>query len=120
MSTNLPRCQQCIGHPGWAHADESRRREPDDLCPACKGSGVEQTEKFDIVLAIMEYEQGELSALQTLELFGHLIRTNTVWDLQGHYGRTAMALLEEGLIDAETGNITDLAVERLAALPEED
>lgn len=40
MSTRLPRCPRCIGHPGWAHDDESRRREPDDVCPACFGSGV--------------------------------------------------------------------------------
>ena len=42
MNTRLPRCQRCVDHPGWAHGDESRRREPEDVCPACFGSGVRQ------------------------------------------------------------------------------
>ena len=36
------RCYDCLDHPGWAHGDESRRREPDDVCRACLGSGVRQ------------------------------------------------------------------------------
>lgn len=75
---------------------------------------------FDTVGFIMAYEQGEATALEILEGFGHLIATNQVWDLQGSYMRAAMALLDEGLIDPETGNITDLAVERLAQIPEVD
>lgn len=34
-----PRCLACIDHPGWAHGDESRRREPGDTCRHCYGSG---------------------------------------------------------------------------------
>lgn len=40
MNEPLPRCPRCLGHPGWAHDDESRRREPDDVCLSCFGSGV--------------------------------------------------------------------------------
>lgn len=35
-------CAYCIAHPGWAHADESRRRDSVDVCRFCFGSSVEQ------------------------------------------------------------------------------
>lgn len=35
------RCQKCLGHPGWAHDDESRRREHRDICKHCLGSGTD-------------------------------------------------------------------------------
>lgn len=35
-------CRVCKAHPGWATADESRRRDPQDTCRACLGSGIEQ------------------------------------------------------------------------------
>jgi hypothetical protein len=35
-------CSHCLAHPGWAHGDESQRREPADVCRACYGSGCEQ------------------------------------------------------------------------------
>lgn len=76
-------------------------------------------EHFNLADAIIEYECGESTVLETLELFGYLIRTGYVWALQGSYGRTAHALIDEGLLDPETGEITDLGHERLAALPEE-
>lgn len=76
-------------------------------------------EHFNTVDAIIAYETGESTALETLELFGHLIRTGQAWGLQGSYGRTAAAFIEAGLLDPETGNTTDLAHERLAEIPEE-
>lgn len=33
-------CQACAAHPGWAHDDERRRREPADVCKTCLGAGV--------------------------------------------------------------------------------
>lgn len=53
---------------------------------------------------IIQYESGELSTEDTLELFGHLIQTGQAWTLQGHYGRTAASLIEAGYIDKQ-GNI---------------
>ena len=53
---------------------------------------------MDIISAIIEYEQGELSEEETLDLFQELVNNGMVWTLQGHYGRTASFLLDEGLI----------------------
>ena len=50
----------------------------------------------DLVGAIIDYEAGQLDDDETVELFQHLIDTGTAWQLQGHYGRTAEALIEQG------------------------
>ena len=44
---------------------------------------------------IIEYEQGSLSDFKTLKLFSHLVKTGAAWSLQGSYGRTARALIED-------------------------
>lgn len=54
--------------------------------------------QYDYVGAIIEYESGELGEDETLELFQHLVDTGQAWTLQGHYGRTAAALLDAGYI----------------------
>lgn len=53
---------------------------------------------FDTVGFIMRYEDGELESEEELaEGFQHLIDSGTVWQLQGAYGRMAVALIESGI-----------------------
>ena len=56
--------------------------------------------------SIVAYESGELNDAKTLQLFADLIKSGEVWWLQGHYGRTATALLDGGYITAD-GEVTD-------------
>ncbi len=56
---------------------------------------------FDCVGRIIAFENGELSAGDTLELFAHLIKTGTAWQLQGSYGRAAAGLIESGHISKD-------------------
>jgi len=58
----------------------------------------------NLVNYILAYEVGELDANKVLELFAYLVRTGLAWQLQGHYGRTAAALIEQGII-TEDGEI---------------
>ena len=58
----------------------------------------------NLVDNIIEYEAGELSDKKTLQLFSYLVKTGKVWSLQGCYGRTATALIEDGWLDRQ-GNI---------------
>ena len=47
---------------------------------------------------IMAYENGELDDDETIALFQSMLDDGTVWQLQGHYSRTATALLNQGSI----------------------
>lgn len=51
----------------------------------------------DQVDQIIAYEQGDLNQEQMIELFQSLINTGLAFKLQGHYGRTAKALLRAGI-----------------------
>ncbi len=52
-----------------------------------------------LVDKIIDYEQGELGEEESLELFQELVDSGMAWTLQGHYGRTAKALIDAGLIE---------------------
>jgi hypothetical protein len=47
---------------------------------------------------IIQYAAGELEEDEIVELFQELVNTGTAWQLQGHYGRAARALIEAGLV----------------------
>ena len=52
----------------------------------------------ELTQQLIEYEQGNLDESQTIDLFQQLVDSGLAWNLQGHYGRTAYAMLQEGLI----------------------
>lgn len=47
---------------------------------------------------IIAYEQGDLDETETIQLFQELVDNGMAWQLQGHYGRTAMTLINAGLV----------------------
>jgi len=51
----------------------------------------------------MAYENGDLQDTQIIEMFQQLVNSGMAWKLQGHYRRTAQALIEAGLVDAYKG-----------------
>jgi hypothetical protein len=53
---------------------------------------------MDQIDKIMAYESGELDEGEMLELFQELVESGLAWKLQGHYGRTANLLIENGYI----------------------
>ena len=45
---------------------------------------------------IIDYENGDMDWDRIVDFFQGLIDTGTAWTLQGHYGRTAKSLIDEG------------------------
>jgi hypothetical protein len=57
---------------------------------------------------ILDFEAGDLSDEDTLEMFSHLISSGLAWTLEGFYGRTAQALIDSGLIAPDGTISTDI------------
>ena len=56
-----------------------------------------ELKQFDVVGFCMDFEAGELDSEEELIAgFQHLIDEGHAWNLQGFYGRTAVALIERG------------------------
>jgi hypothetical protein len=83
-----------------SRGDERVRRQclQNYRAPGRFGQESESEKPFDEVAFIMQYEQGDLTDDQVVNGFQHLVDSGVVWQLQGHYGRTAHALINEGLV----------------------
>lgn len=47
---------------------------------------------------LFRYEDGDMDYDEFLSLFQRLVDSGLAWSLQGHYGRTARDLIDQGLI----------------------
>ncbi len=61
---------------------------------------------------IIAFENGELDDISTINMFSTLIRTGLAWQLQGFYGRTASALIENNIIN-QNGDINYEALDEI-------
>ena len=52
--------------------------------------------KKNLVNKIMNYEEGQMNEDELISFFQELINSGMAWTLQGHYGRTATALIDAG------------------------
>ena len=52
---------------------------------------------------IMKYEDGQMDEEEMVTFFQKLVDSGLAWKLQGHYGRTAAALIRQGLVIAKEG-----------------
>ena len=57
--------------------------------------------KEELTDKIIAYECGEMNETEMLELFTELVSNGMAWTLQGHYGRTASALIDAGYISED-------------------
>jgi len=57
--------------------------------------------KEEMINKIIAYENGDLDNQEIIKLFQELLNEGLVWELQGHYGRTAEQMIEEGVIKDE-------------------
>ena len=64
------------------------------------------------VTQLMAYEDGALGFLDQVHLFANLVRSGLVWQLQGHYGRTAQRMIDANLISKD-GIVNDAEVNRI-------
>ena len=53
---------------------------------------------------IIAYESGEIGTQDTIDLFSYLIKNGMAWGLQGSYGRTASAFIDNRIL-AKNGTI---------------
>lgn len=57
-----------------------------------------------MINAIIQYESGEFNEQETIEFFAELVCFGYIHSLQGHYQRTARALIDGGYI-SEDGEV---------------
>ena len=72
-----------------------------------------QEQPFNLVKSLLAYETGQSSEDEVIELFQNLVDSGLAWQLQGYYGKTAVSLIEAGLItrkEPELFTVVDLDV----------
>ena len=62
----------------------------------------------DLVDALDRYESGEMDEAEAVDFIATLVRTGTVWVLQGSYQRAAAALIRDGYITTEGEVLVDV------------
>lgn len=65
-------------------------------------SDTDQLSHKNIVSQLVRYEADEMTDDETIILFQQLIDSGLAWSLQGHYGRTAAYLIEQGVCNERT------------------
>lgn len=53
---------------------------------------------MSLVDQIIEFETGQLSEDEVIDLFQELVDSGLAWSLQGSYGRFAKSLIDAGLV----------------------
>lgn len=92
-----------VGKPFASHADataDAQARERQSKIGKCGGE-----KPFDSVGFIMAYEADELGEEAIINGFQELINSGLCWQLQGHYGRMAQALIDAGLCHAKGATV---------------
>ena len=51
---------------------------------------------------IVDYENGDMDWDRLVDFFQGLVDTSMAWTLQGHYGRMAQSLIDEGYVEKKT------------------
>jgi len=101
------------GYDKKVHSESARGRKQPQKISHFKYGGKSITKpkkNYDVVSAIIEYEGGSSTDNETLRLFSHLVKTGQAWTLQGHYGRTAKALMDDGYLNKD-GSLTKKATD---------
>jgi hypothetical protein len=57
------------------------------------------TDNSNLISKIVQYENGELTDEEVIDLFQELVHTGLAWSLQGSYGRMAAHLIEAGEVE---------------------
>ena len=90
------------------HFDEKEAQEKINLLEKKKSMYAKgkknPVNKDNLVNYIMDYEGGDPTVEDVVNLFSYLVKTGQAWSLQGMYGRQAQRLIEAGILDKK-GNI---------------
>ena len=105
----MPKCEHC-NRPvedddgTWFHPDSNTARcdGPDDEPGLAWSDLVRQASPtFDVGEFLVRFECDEdITTDEVIEGFQYLVTTGLAWSLQGTYGRTAVALIDAGLVTA--------------------